>query len=53
LEECIIRDGLTPVLAAIKEADVTVLAAPVYQEYVNGDMKCLIDRFFSYLSADH
>jgi multimeric flavodoxin WrbA len=50
---CVLRDGLTPVLAAVREADVTVLAAPIYQEYVNGDMKCLLDRFFSYLAADH
>lgn len=47
------RDGLSPVLSAIKQADVTILAAPVYQEYVNGDMKCLMDRFFSYLAPDH
>ena len=51
--ECVMRDGLSPVLSAIKQADVTVLASPVYQEYVNGDMKCLIDRFFSYLAPDH
>jgi multimeric flavodoxin WrbA len=52
-EECVLRDGLTPVLAAVKAADVTVLAAPVYQEYLNGSMKCLLDRFFSYLAPDH
>jgi multimeric flavodoxin WrbA len=52
-EECVLRDGLTPVLAAVREADVTVLAAPIYQEYVNGSMKCLLDRFFSYLAPDH
>ncbi|MDR2161048.1 MAG: flavodoxin family protein [Desulfovibrio sp.] len=52
-EECVMQDELSPVLAAVKEADVTVLAAPIYQEYVNGDMKCLLDRFFSYLGTDH
>jgi multimeric flavodoxin WrbA len=52
-EECAMRDDLTPLLAAVREADVLVLAAPVYQEYVNGAMKCLLDRFFSYLAADH
>lgn len=52
-EACIMRDDLTPVLAGIKAADVVILAAPVYQEYINGDMKCLMDRFFSYLSTDH
>ena len=52
-EDCVMRDGLSPVLAAVKKADVTVLAAPIYQENINGDMKCLIDRFFSYLAPDH
>lgn len=52
-EICVVRDGLTDVLAVAKEADVTVLAGPVYQEHLNGDMKCCIDRFFSFLSADH
>jgi multimeric flavodoxin WrbA len=52
-EECVMRDGLSPVLADIKKADVTILAAPIYQEYLNGDMKCLIDRFFSFLAVDH
>lgn len=52
-EICVMRDDLAEVLAAIKTADVTVLAAPVYQEYVNGDMKCCIDRFFSFLATDH
>ena len=51
-EICVMRDGLTDVLAAVKEADVTVLAAPVYQEHINGDMKCCIDRFFSLLATD-
>jgi len=50
---CVMRDGLTDVLAAVKQADVTLLAAPVYQEHVNGDMKCCLDRFFSFLSTDH
>ena len=47
------RDDLTPILAAIKASDVTILAAPVYQDYLNGDMKCLLDRFFSFLAPDH
>jgi len=51
-ETCVMRDGLTDVLAAVKEADVTVLAAPVYQEHLNGDMKCCIDRFFCFLAVD-
>ena len=52
-EICVMRDGLTDVLAAVKEADVTILAAPVYQEHLNGDVKCCVDRFFSFLSSDH
>ena len=52
-EDCVMRDDLTPILADIKASDVTVLAAPIYQEYINGDMKCLMDRFFSFLATDH
>jgi multimeric flavodoxin WrbA len=52
-ERCVARDDAAAVLEAIAAAEVTVLAAPVYQEYLNGQTKCLLDRFFSYLAPDH
>jgi multimeric flavodoxin WrbA len=52
-ETCAARDEATPVLEDISRADVTVLAAPVYMHAVNGELKCLVDRFFSFLSTDH
>jgi multimeric flavodoxin WrbA len=52
-ESCTARDDATPVLEDIARADVTILASPIYMHYLNGEMKSLVDRFFSYLSADH
>jgi multimeric flavodoxin WrbA len=50
---CVINDEATVILNDIAAAEVTVIAAPVYQHYLNGETKCLLDRFFSYLSDDH
>lgn len=48
-EKCILRDELAEVLHAISEAEIIVLASPVYWGDVTGQMKLLIDRTFSYL----
>jgi multimeric flavodoxin WrbA len=53
LEHCILKDDLTEVLAAVQEADAVVLASPVYYGDVSGQLKCFIDRTFSYLVADY
>jgi multimeric flavodoxin WrbA len=50
---CVARDDVTPLLEDIAKADVTILAAPIYMHQVNGEMKCLMDRFFSFLGTDH
>ena len=52
-EECVLSDDLTEVLAAVKEADVLILASPVYYGDVSGQLKCFIDRTFSYLKDDY
>jgi multimeric flavodoxin WrbA len=52
-ETCVSRDDASPVLEDISRADVTILAAPVYMHAVNGELKSLVDRFFSFLGADH
>jgi len=41
---CRIQDELTPVLAAVREADIWVLAAPIYFDGVSGQMKLFFDR---------
>ena len=53
LDRCILEDDLTEVLAAVQEADVVVLASPVYYGDVTGQLKCFIDRTFSYLVPDY
>jgi multimeric flavodoxin WrbA len=51
-EACVQKDDLAEVLDAVKGADVLVLASPVYFGDVSGQMKCFIDRTYSYVSAD-
>jgi hypothetical protein len=51
-EACILEDDLAPVLAAVKEADLLVLASPVYFGEITGQMKLFFDRTYSYLNPD-
>jgi multimeric flavodoxin WrbA len=53
IEFCALKDDASPILADIAAAEVTIIAAPIYQHYINGDTKCLMDRFFAYLASDH
>jgi multimeric flavodoxin WrbA len=50
---CVINDDATAILNDIAAAEVTVIAAPIYQHYLNGETKSLLDRFFAYLADDH
>jgi len=47
-DQCGQRDDLTTVLKHIEQADVVVLASPVYFTDVTGPMKSCIDRWFSF-----
>ena len=51
-EACILEDDLAEVLAAIKAADLLVLASPVYFGEITGQMKLFFDRTYSYLNPD-
>ncbi len=53
LDSCIVQDDLTAVLEAVHAADVVVLATPVYYGDISGQLKCFIDRTFSYLVPDY
>lgn len=53
LDHCVLNDDLTEVLAAVAAADAVVLASPVYYGDISGQLKCFIDRSFSYLKADY
>lgn len=52
-EECVMKDELTPVLAEIRQADVTLFASPIYHGGMSGELKCLVDRCFSFFATDH
>jgi multimeric flavodoxin WrbA len=53
LDHCILKDDLTGVLEAVRESDVVVLASPVYYGDISGQLKCFIDRTFTYLVPDY
>ena len=53
LDRCILKDDLAPVLEAVKNADVLVIATPTYYGDVSGQLKCFVDRTFSYLKPDY
>ncbi|MEW6116669.1 MAG: flavodoxin family protein [Nitrospirota bacterium] len=53
LDKCVLKDDLTRVLDAVHEADVLVLATPVYYGDVTGQLKLYLDRTYSYLKPDY
>jgi multimeric flavodoxin WrbA len=52
-QACVLEDGLTPVLKAVRACDALVLATPVYFGEVTAQLKGFIDRTFSYLHAGY
>ena len=50
---CVQQDDLTLVLADVKEADLVILASPVYIGEVTAQTKIFIDRTFSYFMPDY
>ncbi len=53
LDRCVLDDDLSEVLQAVAESDLLVLATPVYYGDVTGQLKCFIDRTFSYLVPNY
>jgi len=53
LERCVLQDDLAQVLDAVAEADLVVLASPVYYGEVTSQLKAFLDRTFSYLVPDY
>ncbi len=53
LDHCGQKDDLTPVLEAVSEAQVLVLASPVYFTSITGQLKLALDRFFSFFVPDY
>lgn len=52
LDRCVLKDDLTEVLDAVREADILVMATPIYYGEVTSQLKAFIDRTFSYLVPD-
>jgi multimeric flavodoxin WrbA len=44
--KCAVKDGLTPVLKKVREADVIILGSPIYFGTVTGEMRFLERLFF-------
>lgn len=53
LDHCALKDDLTEVLHAVQEADVVLLASPVYYGDITAQLKGFIDRTYSYLKPDY
>jgi multimeric flavodoxin WrbA len=51
-DKCVLEDDLAGVLESLKKADIVVMAMPVYCSDVPGQVKCFLDRTFSYMKPD-
>jgi multimeric flavodoxin WrbA len=51
-EKCVLEDDLTRILDAVSEADILLMATPIYYYDVSSQLKTFIDRTFSYLVPD-
>lgn len=52
-DSCILKDDLTPVLDAMRTADVVVFSSPVYYSDISGQAKMLFDRTWSHVHVDY
>ncbi|MFA6609297.1 MAG: NAD(P)H-dependent oxidoreductase, partial [Candidatus Omnitrophota bacterium] len=50
---CVIKDEATPVLARMVDADVIVVASPLYFFSASAQIKLIFDRFFSLYKWDN
>jgi multimeric flavodoxin WrbA len=53
LEKCVLKDDLAEVLDAVRDAEVLVLATPIYYADISSQLKAFIDRTYSYLVPDY
>ena len=47
--ECIQKDDMHKVYTELKDTEMLILAAPIYYHGISGQLKCVIDRFYSAL----
>jgi multimeric flavodoxin WrbA len=49
--KCAVKDGLTPILAQVEEANAIILGSPIYLGTVTGEMRSFMERLiFPYLT---
>ena len=51
-DSCAVRDGLTGPLEELKSADAAVIATPVFYGDISAQLKCFIDRTWSYFCGE-
>ena len=47
VDVCIQKDDMQEVYNLLKEAEMLVIASPIYYHGISGQLKCVIDRFYS------
>ena len=47
--QCVQKDDMQKIYAKLDEAEMLVLAAPIYYHGISGQLKCVIDRFYAAL----
>ncbi|MCL1926455.1 MAG: flavodoxin family protein [Syntrophorhabdaceae bacterium] len=52
-DKCVLTDDLAEALSAVKDADIVVMASPIYFGDITAQLKTFIDRSFSYLKPDY
>ncbi len=45
--QCVQKDDMQEIYQALQDADMLVLASPIYYHGLSGQLKCVIDRFYS------
>ena len=45
--ECVQKDDMQEIYALLKETEMLVLASPIYYHGISGQLKCVVDRFYS------
>ena len=44
---CIQKDGMQEVYVLLQQADMLIIASPIYYHGISGQLKCVIDRFYA------
>ena len=44
---CVQKDDMQEVYDLLKEAEILIIASPIYYHGISGQLKCVIDRFYS------